>query len=44
LRIENHVINFSGIHETGVALTGQPIGLERNVEDIDEEDEKENTN
>ena len=45
LRIENHVINFSWVYETGVAgLTGRPIGPERNVKDVCKEDEKENAN
>jgi hypothetical protein len=44
LRIENHVINFSRVHERELVLTGHPIGLEHNVKDIDEEDEKENAN
>ena len=35
---------FRGFTKRELLLTGQPIGLERNVKDVDEEDEKENAN
>jgi hypothetical protein len=46
LRIKNHFIDVSVVHGAGVVvgLAGEPIGLEHNVKDVCEEDEKKNAN
>jgi hypothetical protein len=46
LRIENHFINLSVIRGARVAVgpAPEPIGFERNVKEVHEEDEKENAN
>jgi hypothetical protein len=43
LRIENHFIDLSVVHEARVAfsLAGRPINLEHKIKDVREEDEKE---
>jgi hypothetical protein len=46
LRIENHFIDLSVIRGASVAvgLAPEPVGFERNVKEVHEEDEKENPN
>jgi hypothetical protein len=43
LRIENHFINLSILHEARIAinLAGRPISLERKIKEVGEENEKE---
>ena len=43
LRIENHFIDLSVVHEARVAvsLAGRPINPEHQIEDVREENEKE---
>jgi hypothetical protein len=43
LRIENHFIDLSAVHETRIAisLAGRPISLERKIKDVCKYDEKE---